>query len=87
MFLDWIEKYYLLNFFKYAILEGKDYHWLEFVEYKDYQTKIELTEYYEKVGFIICIIYLLNGCDFHFENLVSNGSYPILIDHETIIQP
>ncbi|WP_029209662.1 DUF4135 domain-containing protein [Aquimarina agarilytica] len=30
---------------------------------------------------------VLNSTDFHFENVIANISTPILIDHETIIQP
>lgn len=85
--LEWLDFYCSLGNLKYKILNKQDYHWLEFVEFNSCQTKEELREYYIKAGYILCIVYLLNGCDFHYENLISNGFSPIIIDHETIIQP
>lgn len=85
--LDWVNDYHPLGDYKYKILNQKEYHCLEFVDYKCCQSKEELEEYYNRAGFILGIVYLLNGCDFHCENLIANGSSPVLIDHETIIQP
>ena len=85
--LDWISKYFELGDYKYDILNKESYHWLEFVEYKECKSEEELKQYYKRSGFILCIIYLLNGTDFHYENLIAKASSPVIIDHETIIQP
>ena len=87
LFLDWIDSNYPLGNYKYKVLDKENYHWLEFVRYKECETKDELVTYYKKCGLILGVVYLLNGCDFHFENIIANGSSPILIDHETVIQP
>lgn len=86
-FLDWVNDYSSLGDYKYNILNGEGYHWLEFVNHTACKTEDELAEYYMRAGFVLCVVYLLSGRDFHYENIIANGSSPVLIDHETIIQP
>lgn len=86
-FLSWINDFYPLGKYYYNILNRGIYHWLEFVNYEECKSRSDLSVYYERLGFVICIVYLLNGSDFHHENLIVNRKSPILIDHETIIQP
>lgn len=85
--LDWVNVKAELKQGKYKVLSVEDYHWLEFVDYKPCKTEHDLKKYYQKAGALICIVYLLNGTDFHYENLIANGDTPVLIDHETITQP
>lgn len=86
-FLDWINSYADMGDYKFNILDNEHYHWLQFVAHKSCDTKEELEAYYNRAGYLLCIVYLLNGSDFHYENIIANASSPILIDHETIIQP
>ncbi|MBO0467141.1 type 2 lantipeptide synthetase LanM [Enterococcus plantarum] len=46
----------------------------------------DITHYYRQFGQTIALVYLLNGNDFHLENVLAFGKYPVLIDLETIIQ-
>lgn len=86
-FLDWINIYYPLGDYRYQVAGGDNYHWLEFVNYVPCQSKEELRLYYERAGFMLGILYLLNAVDFHYENIIAKGATPVMIDHETIIQP
>jgi type 2 lantibiotic biosynthesis protein LanM len=86
-FLDWVNQSYPLGDYRYEVVGGTNYHWLEFVNHIPCQTTGELKLYYERAGFMLGILYLLNSVDFHFENVISKGSTPVIIDHETIIQP
>ena len=61
--------------------------WQEFIEYKECNTNEEVNNFYRRVGEILCIIYLFNGRDFHYENIIANGEYPVLIDLETLLNP
>lgn len=87
IFLDWINRNKPLGDYKYEILEKGDYHWLQFINYKECRSKNELQSYYIRAGGLLCVSYLLNASDFHYENIIANGATPILIDHETVIQP
>lgn len=87
LFLDWLNNFYSIGQYKYNILNRHTYHWLEFIDFQDCENQDDLNLYYERVGFLLCIVYLLNGSDFHHENLIVSQNSPLLIDHETIIQP
>lgn len=84
--LEWVNTIYDIGH-KYKILDREEYHWLEYVEHPSCQSKEGLTHYYERAGFLLGLVYLLNGSDFHHENIIAHGTKPVLIDHETIIQP
>jgi type 2 lantibiotic biosynthesis protein LanM len=86
-FLDWIDIHYSLGNFRFKVLSRGDYQWMEFVKNDECETEEEIQTYYNRAGFIICIVYLLNGCDYHYENVIAKGFSPVLIDHETITQP
>lgn len=85
--LDWINNHYYLGNYKFKVLNRDSYHWLEFVKQEPISKEQQLHEYYERAGYITCITYLLNSSDYHFENVICNGDLPVLIDHETIVQP
>ncbi len=86
-FLDWVNHQNNTNHHTYKILDKGHYHWLEFVKYVECQSEEELALYYQRCGVLLAVIYALNGCDFHYENVIAHGAYPVVIDHETVIQP
>lgn len=85
--LDWINDSFSLGNYKYHILNKNQYHWQEFVTEQPCNTEEEIKKYYERAGYLSCVLYLLNATDFHAENLIANGDSVVFIDHETIIQP
>jgi type 2 lantibiotic biosynthesis protein LanM len=86
-FLDWVNQYYPLGEYRYQVINGNNYHWLEFVNHIPCQTADDLKLYYERAGFLLGVLYLFNATDFHYENIIAKGTTPVIIDHETIIQP
>ncbi|WP_228012050.1 type 2 lanthipeptide synthetase LanM [Flavobacterium hungaricum] len=85
--LDWLDHSFSLGNYKYNILNKKQYHWQEFVKEQACSTEEEIKKYYERAGYLSCVLYLLNATDFHAENIIANGDSLVFIDHETIIQP
>ena len=86
-FIQWIndnniEK--MLDFKNIFIYSGEDYGWMEFVEYKPCNSVLEVKNYYKRIGHFLAVLFLLNGKDFHHENIIANGEYPVLIDLESI---
>jgi class II lanthipeptide synthase len=67
-----------------AILNKGDYGWVEFVEHRSCVGQEEIERYYRRFGNFICLVYALNGTDFHYENMIADGEYPVPIDLETI---
>lgn len=63
-----------------------EYTFSEFIESVPCSNKEDVEKYYERVGQILFLMYILNGTDFHYENIISSGGYPYLIDIETLFQ-
>jgi len=74
----------LLPFRILTILDRGDYGWVEFVEHRSCVAEEEIRRYYRRSGNLLCLVYALNGSDFHFENLIADGEHPVPIDLETI---
>lgn len=69
------------------ILDRGDYGWMEYVSHTACSNQEEVGNFYRRAGALLCLVYLLEGTDFHFENLLAAGEYPVLIDLETLFQP
>ncbi|KXH80333.1 MULTISPECIES: type 2 lanthipeptide synthetase LanM family protein [Bacillus] len=64
----------------------ENYSWFEYIEYKkctDYQ---QLKDFYRRLGIQLAFLYALNATDFHYENIIAQGEFPILIDLECLFQ-
>jgi lantibiotic modifying enzyme len=85
--LDWANQYYSLGDYHLPGTGSNNYHWLEFVKHTPCQTEEQLHVYYERAGFMLGVLYILNAVDFHYENIIARKGTPVIIDHETIIQP
>ncbi|MFB6282329.1 MAG: type 2 lanthipeptide synthetase LanM [Halobacteria archaeon] len=58
----------------------ENYGWVEYIENKD---TTEPEDYYRRLGELLSIIYIVHGTDFHFENIIASGNYPVPVDGET----
>lgn len=67
------------------VINKNHYGWVEFINYKECDTPQEVSKYYERAGQLLCLVYILGGNDFHHENMISNGEYPILLDFESLL--
>lgn len=56
----------------------------EKIPYKGCVTKSEIKRFYVRMGYYLGILYLFNGNDIHYENIIANGEYPCIIDLETM---
>lgn len=74
------------SFYKVKRLTTKDYTIEEFVEQTMCISEKEVIDYYYRFGEYTAICYFLCGNDFHAENIVACGSYPVIIDIETLFQ-
>lgn len=58
----------------------------EFIQNEECENEKQVSDYYERLGQLLFLIYILNGTDFHFENIISSGGQAYLIDIETLFQ-
>lgn len=86
-FIDWLNDTIpgisKMSYCKFHAIE--DAGWVEYVENEPCENESEIGEFYKKMGELLCILYTLNGKDFHCENIIARGQYPIAIDLETLV--
>ncbi|MCP4835393.1 MAG: type 2 lantipeptide synthetase LanM [Phycisphaera sp.] len=63
------------------------YGWAEFIEPRACEDDEDLKTFHLRMGVLLGIVHLLQGNDFHLENVIANGSMPVPIDLETISVP
>lgn len=68
------------------VLPRGPYGWVEFVPYRACLNAREIDDFFARHGLLLFIAYLLDGTDFHRENLVADGGQPVLVDIETFFQ-
>jgi type 2 lantibiotic biosynthesis protein LanM len=86
-FINWVNNKLKTDLKIFKVLDCEEYGWLEFIVYEEVNSEKDLQEYYYKAGILLAITLLLGGKDYHHENVIASGKNPVLIDHETIIQP
>jgi type 2 lantibiotic biosynthesis protein LanM len=69
------------------ILNRSAYGWVQFVAAQGCTSSEEIRRFYQRQGGYLALLYALEAVDFHFENLITNGEYPVLIDLETLFHP
>lgn len=83
--LDWITEECGDTALNYKIIDRRNYGWEEKIEYKSCKNKNEVLQFYKRIGYILFANYLLQVTDIHYENIIAYGSYPVVIDLETIM--
>lgn len=68
-------------------LQRGDYGWVEFIDPRECVDQAEVDLYYQRLGNWLALLYLLEGTDFHYENLIADGPHPMLIDLESFFHP
>ena len=61
--------------------------WLEFIAHLPCKDEDEVARFYQRCGMLLCLAYVFNGTDFHFENLIASGEHPVLLDMEGLLRP
>jgi lantibiotic modifying enzyme len=66
------------------ILERSSYSWMEFVEVASCKDKAGVRRFYERLGAMIAVAYLLKAVDCHRENVIAAGEHPVLVDVDAL---
>jgi class II lanthipeptide synthase len=66
------------------ILDRGTHGWVEFVSAADCESIDGVRRFYERQGGQLALLYLLNGSDFHCENVIAAGEHPVLVDMEAL---
>ncbi|TDU90465.1 type 2 lantibiotic biosynthesis protein LanM [Kribbella voronezhensis] len=63
------------------------YGWLGFIEHKPCTDLTEVRRFYHRQGALLTLLYVLDGTDMHYENLIAAGDQPVFVDVETLFHP
>jgi type 2 lantibiotic biosynthesis protein LanM len=86
--LAWMNQHDVpLPFKLLKVINRSSYGWVEFVEPLACKDQQEARRYYQRSGMLACVVYVMQGTDFHHENLIAAGEQPVLIDMETLMHP
>lgn len=89
-FITWINSRKsdeLLDLYSSEALSYEDYGWAFFISNQEVHSFEGVKRYYKRGGQLLCLLYMFNAVDCHYENIVASGEYPVLIDLETLIHP
>jgi type 2 lantibiotic biosynthesis protein LanM len=85
-FVDWYNAHPVpLTLKVIKILNRQTYGWVEYVPFQDCQTEANASHFYQRIGMLMCLVYVLEGTDCHHQNLVAHGEHPVLIDLEALL--
>ncbi|MBS3028139.1 MAG: type 2 lantipeptide synthetase LanM [Dolichospermum sp. DET50] len=85
-FLEWLNQQGIpLAFKSLKLLNQKGYGWVEYAENLPSKDANAAHQFYQRAGMLLCLMYLLEGVDCYYENIIANGEYPLLIDMETLL--
>jgi lantibiotic modifying enzyme len=78
------QKTSLSKFILPSIKQYSNGYFMSYVNSFNSVDKIDLNDYYERIGYLFVISYLLDITDLHSENIIISRQNPIVIDAETI---
>lgn len=67
------------------LIDRSTYGWVEKVELGTFSELPEVRDYYERTGALLCVLYVLDTADLHFQNLIAADTSLVVIDAETIM--
>ncbi len=84
---EWIDSKNNFGFYSPEYILKDNYTWLEYIEYIPCLTTDQVKMFYKRSGVILALLYMMDATDFHAENIIAFGEYPVLIDLETFFHP
>jgi type 2 lantibiotic biosynthesis protein LanM len=87
-FVEWTNKHCGLPTLKTPqLLEMGSHGWVEFIDQQPCQSADGVERFYTRLGILIAVMYLLSGADFHYENVIAHGEFPMPVDLEMLLYP
>lgn len=84
--VEFVNNKYGKNILKAAkTISGINYGFMEKVCYAECGCVNDVEEFFFHSGCLLAILYSLNASDCHFENIISVGTYPVIVDTELLL--
>ena len=86
--LGWLEQHGLaISLRALRVVDCGDYGWAEMIERGVVHSLDEVREFYRRQGAFLALLHTLQAVDFHHENLIAAGAFPVLVDLECLFHP
>lgn len=86
--LAWLnERGSQLAFLPIKVIDRGCYGWSEFIVTAECRSEAEVARFYKRQGGYLALLYALEACDFHAENILAAGEHPVLVDLEALFHP
>jgi hypothetical protein len=86
--LRWINARGFPRPFRILRVQCEDRHcWMESVRPRRCRNRKERSDYFFRLGAMMCLIHVARGVDFHAANIVPAGDQPVVVDCETLLHP
>ncbi|MFF1815777.1 type 2 lanthipeptide synthetase LanM family protein [Kribbella sp. NPDC058245] len=85
--IDWLNSKTGLDLRTVRLARRAGYGWLEFVTTEPCADAAAVRRFYHRQGALLALLYVLDGTDMHYENLIAAGEHPVLVDIETLFHP
>ncbi|MCA9664329.1 MAG: type 2 lantipeptide synthetase LanM, partial [Myxococcales bacterium] len=69
------------------VLERDGYGYVERVAPAPCPDEAALAQFERRSGALLALVHVLQGVDYHHENLIAAADQPLLVDHETLLAP
>jgi type 2 lantibiotic biosynthesis protein LanM len=69
------------------VVERPGYGWVEWISHEPCAGTQEAKGFFQRAGAMLCLFRLLQGTDFHSENIIAEGERPVPVDLETLMSP
>lgn len=66
------------------VIDEGTYGWVEYVPHDPCTDGEAARRYYLRAGALLCLLHASNGQDFHVENVIASGEYPVPVDLEIL---
>ncbi|WP_018348876.1 type 2 lanthipeptide synthetase LanM family protein [Longispora albida] len=84
--LGWLsERLPGLDLLRPGVLAREGYGWAGYVRHRPCRSGA--ARYYHRVGVLLALVHLLEGVDFHLENVIACADQPVLVDLEGLFHP
>jgi type 2 lantibiotic biosynthesis protein LanM len=66
------------------VLNRGEWGWAEFIPHQPCKDAESVAQFYRRAGHLLCLLYATESRDFHSENMVACGEFPVPVDLETV---
>ena len=81
---EWIGSRTSLTLRSPRVLNRGEWGWAEFIPHEPCKDAEAVERFYRRAGHLLCLLYATESRDFHNENMVACGEFPVPIDLETV---